>query len=97
MRTGSTTYRTFWAHDRDEELAAFEQFVGFCERAAPRVFRTLHVYHYAAYEPSTLHRLMGFHATPKEEVDELLRTQVFVDLLQVVRSEPSRRSSSRTR
>jgi RNase_H superfamily len=45
----------------------------------------MHVYHYATYEPSTLARLMGTHATREEEVDELLRTQVFVDLLQVVR------------
>ena len=45
----------------------------------------MHVYHYAAYEPSTLARLMGTHATREEEVDELLRKQVFVDLLQVVR------------
>jgi uncharacterized protein len=81
---GSTTYRAFWAHDRDEELAAFEQFVDFvCERR--RAYQDLHVYHYAAYEPSTLARLMSSHATREEEVDDLLRGQVFVDLLQVVR------------
>ena len=45
----------------------------------------MHVYHYAAYEPSTLSRLMGAHATREEEVDELLRGEVLVDLLQVVR------------
>ena len=81
---GSTTYRAFWAHDRDEEQRAFEQFVDFvCERR--RAYPDMHVYHYAAYEPSTLARLMGTHATREEEVDELLRGQVFVDLLQVVR------------
>ena len=45
----------------------------------------MHVYHYAAYEPSTLARLMGTHATREEEIDEFLRGEVFVDLLQVVR------------
>ena len=45
----------------------------------------MHVYHYAAYEPSTLARLMGAHATREDEVDELLRGEVLVDLLQVVR------------
>jgi hypothetical protein len=45
----------------------------------------MHVYHYAAYEPSTLARLMGIHATREEEIDELLRGEVLVDLLQVVR------------
>ena len=41
----------------------------------------MHVYHYAAYEPSTLARLMGAHATREDEVDELLRGEVLVDLL----------------
>jgi uncharacterized protein len=45
----------------------------------------MHVYHYAAYEPSTLARLMGMHATREEEIDNFLRGEVFVDLLQVVR------------
>jgi predicted RecB family nuclease len=81
---GSTTYRAFWARDRDEELAAFEQFVDFvCERR--RAHPDMHVYHYAAYEPSTLARLMSSHATREEEIDDLLRGLVFVDLLQVVR------------
>jgi predicted RecB family nuclease len=80
----STTYRTFWASDREGERQAFEQFVDFVterRRASP----DMHVYHYAAYEPSTLARLMGAYATREEEIDELLRGEVLVDLLQVVR------------
>ena len=66
------------------ERRAFEQFIDFVhERRAE--YPDMHVYHYAAYEPSTLARLMGAHATREEEVDELLRGEVFVDLLQVVR------------
>ena len=37
------------------------------------------------YETSALKRLMGEHATREEEVDDLLRREVFVDLYQVVR------------
>ena len=81
---GGITYRPFWAHDRDEEQVAFEQFVDLVHERR-RAFPDMHVYHYAAYEPSTLARLMGTHATREEEVDELLRKQAFVDLLQVVR------------
>jgi predicted RecB family nuclease len=81
---GGITYRPFWAHDRDEEQIAFEQFVDFVSERR-RAFPDMHVYHYAAYEPSTLARLMGTHASREEEVDDLLRKQVFVDLLQVVR------------
>jgi predicted RecB family nuclease len=77
-------YRAIRARDRDEERRAFEQFIDLvvARRAA---HPDLHVYHYAAYEPSTLARLMGAHATREAEVDDLLRGEVFVDLLQVVR------------
>jgi predicted RecB family nuclease len=81
---GTTTYRPFWAHDRDAERRAFAEFVDFIAERR-RVCPDMHVYHYAAYEPSTLARLMGTHATREEEIDEFLRGEVFVDLLQVVR------------
>ena len=45
----------------------------------------LHVYHYAPYEPSALKRLMGRYGTREDEVDQLLRAGVLVDLLRVVR------------
>lgn len=80
----STTYRTLWARDRESERQAFEQFIDFVTERR-RMFPDMHVYHYAAYEPSTLARLMGTYATREAEVDVLLRGQVFVDLLQVVR------------
>src|SRR5204862_4260279 len=50
-----------------------------------RAFPGVHVYHDAAYGPSPLARLMGAHATREEEIDELQRGEVLVDLLQVVR------------
>jgi predicted RecB family nuclease len=81
---GSVTYRPFWAFDPDGEQAAFEAFVDLVSERR-REFAEMHVYHYAAYEPSTLARLMGAHATREEEIDELLRGEVLVDLLQVVR------------
>lgn len=80
----AATYQPFWAHDRDGERQAFEAFIDLVTERR-RAFPDMHVYHYAAYEPSTLARLMGTHATREEEVDELLRNEVFVDLLQVVR------------
>jgi hypothetical protein len=45
----------------------------------------MHVYHYAHYEVTALKRLMGMHGTREEEVDDLLRNEVFVDLYKVVR------------
>ena len=40
----------------------------------------LHVYHYAAYEITALKRLMGRYGTREDELDDLLRRGVFVDL-----------------
>ena len=45
----------------------------------------MHVYHYAFYEPAVLKRLMGQYGTREEEVDDLLRREVLVDLFAVVR------------
>ena len=45
----------------------------------------LHIYHYAPYEPTALKRLMGRYGTREEEVDDLLRRGVLVDLLRAVR------------
>ena len=46
----------------------------------------MHVYHYAAYEITALKRLMGRYGTREDELDDLLRRGVFVDLLKVVRN-----------
>jgi uncharacterized protein len=45
----------------------------------------LHIYHYAPYEPTALKRLMGRYGTREDEVDDMLRRGVLVDLLRAVR------------
>ena len=45
----------------------------------------LHIYHFAPYEPSALKRLMGRYATREDEVDSMLRAELFVDLLAATR------------
>ena len=45
----------------------------------------MHVYHYASYETTALKRLMSEYGTREEEIDDLLRRRVFVDLFKVVR------------
>ena len=96
--SGAPRYRQFWAFDRAGEKRAFEELIDFI--TARRAERPgLHVYHYNHYEPtavdhlSELHetrqeavgRLMGRYATREDEVDELFRLGVFVDLYRVVR------------
>ena len=76
-------FRAFWALDRAQEKEAFERLVDFLtERLAGDP--DMHVYHYANYERSALRRLAGEWGTREEEVDELLRREVFVDLFRVV-------------
>jgi predicted RecB family nuclease len=76
-------FQAFWAHDRAEERVAFEQLVEFLTERLAR-FPDMHVYHYAHYEPTALKRLMGELGTREDEVDDLLRREVFVDLYRVV-------------
>jgi uncharacterized protein len=77
-------FQAFWAHDNASEKLAFEQVVDFIIKRLEREPR-LHVYHYAAYEPTALKRLMGRHGTRENEFDRLLRGGVLVDLYRVVR------------
>ncbi len=82
--TGSLDFDDWWAHNRDEEKVAFEGFVDWVFRRW-RENPGMHIYHYAAYEVSAIRRLSTRHDTRQDEVDELLRHEVFVDLYQVVR------------
>ena len=84
------TFHAFWSREEDgsvslaAEKRAFEQFMDF---VIDRLERdpSLHVYHYAPYEPTALKRLMGRYGTREAEVDRLLRGGVLIDLLRAVR------------
>jgi len=79
---GALRYEKRWALNRDEEKRCFEWLVDeIMERRAADPH--MHVYHFGAYEPGTLKRLMGMYATREDEIDRLLRAGVLVDLHQV--------------
>ena len=78
---GTLAYEGDWALTRVDEKRAFEKFVDFV-MARWAQFPSLHVYHYAPYEPAALKRLMGRYATRQEEIDRMLRAGLFVDLYQ---------------
>ena len=84
FENGEIAFSDWWAHDTAEEKIAFEGFIDWAHdrwKADP----SLHIYHYAAYEVSTINRLMGKFATREGKVDDLLRNKVFVDLYTVTR------------
>lgn len=77
-------FRDWWAHDELEEKAGFEAFIDWV-LTRRQADHTMHVYHYAAYEKTALKRLMGKYGTMEQQVDDLLRDGVFVDLYEIVR------------
>ena len=81
---GEWRYWPLWAETRAAEKARFEQWMDWIT-ARLAAYPDLHIFHYNAYEPTAIKRLMSRHATREHEVDELLRRKVFVDLYGVVR------------
>ena len=81
---GALRFRDWWAHSPDQEMRAFESFVQWAH-ARWRANPELHIYHYNHYEVTALRRLMGKYGVCEQEVDDLLRGEVFVDLYRVVR------------
>ena len=67
-----------------EEKIALEGFIDWVY-ARWKKNPAMHIYHYAAYEVSAVRRLSTRHDTRQDEVDDLLRNNVFVDLYQIVR------------
>jgi predicted RecB family nuclease len=81
---GGANYEALWAMSPVEEKSAFERLIDFIVERRHRD-PGMHVFHYAAYEPTSMKRLMGRYGTRADELDELLRAGVFVDLYSVVR------------
>jgi uncharacterized protein len=77
-------FRPFWGTDRAAEKSAFEGAVDFIVERRKR-YPSMHVYHYAPYEKTALRKLMLRHDTREEEIDDLLRREVLVDLYAIVR------------
>jgi predicted RecB family nuclease len=77
-------FTAFWAHDFREERRALVEFLAFVrERRAAHP--GMHIYHYASYERTHLLALAARHGVGEEEVDDLLRDGVLVDLYPIVR------------
>lgn len=83
-KSGTLEYVELWGLTRHDEKVAFETFVDFV-MARWAADPGLHIYHYGAYEVSAMKRLMGRFATREEELDQILRGRLMVDLLSVVR------------
>lgn len=81
---GTLRFQDWWALEPAAEKATFEAFVDWVWERWQRD-PSLHIHHYGAYEVAAMRRLASKYGTREEEIDELLRREVFVDLYTVVR------------
>jgi len=77
-------YECHWALNAADEKEAFKWFV---DTVTDRWTRhpSMHIYHFAPYEPSALKRLMGRHGVCEDEIDRMLRARLFIDLHTVLK------------
>ncbi|MBB4854989.1 uncharacterized protein HNP40_002381 [Mycobacteroides chelonae] len=83
-RSGHEKFRPIWAHDRRTERKALIAFLDLVAKRRRR-YPGMHVYHYAAYEKTALLRLAGRYGVGEDQIDDLLRDNVLVDLYPLVR------------
>ena len=77
-------FKPLWAHDRESERQALVDFLAMVRKRRKR-YPNMHIYHYAAYEKTALLKLAGRYGVGEDEVDDLLRNGVLVDLFPLVR------------
>ena len=84
QRGGEPSYQGLLSFDRTNEKDAFSKFIALVMERWQK-HSGMHVYHYAAYEPTQIKRMAGQHGICIDEVDQLLKARIFVDLYRVVR------------
>lgn len=67
-----------------EEKRAFEKFIRMVMERR-ELYPDMHIFHYGAYEETAIKRMAGQHSTCVDEVDELLRGEVLMDMFRAVR------------
>ncbi|WP_220037456.1 MULTISPECIES: bifunctional RecB family nuclease/DEAD/DEAH box helicase [unclassified Curtobacterium] len=77
-------FTAFWAHTIREERRALVDFLAFVKERRAQ-YPGMHVYHYASYERTHLLSLAARHGVGEDDVDDLLRENVLVDLYPIVR------------
>ena len=77
-------YHDLWATHDLEEKKALEIFMDEVMRIR-QLDQNMHIYHFGAYEPAALKRLVGKYATKEEQLDTLLRSGAFVNLHTITR------------
>jgi uncharacterized protein len=81
----SWTYRTWWAHDVQQEANAAQGLIGYLADRREH-YPGMHVYHYNHTERTALQNLVDVHGFSETEMAELVDTGAFVDLYILARN-----------
>lgn len=82
--TPEPAFTAFWAHDRKQERQALIDFLEYV-RARQQEWPDMHIYHYASYEKTALLRLAAMYGVGEQQIDDLLKANVLVDLYPIVK------------
>ena len=77
-------FNCWWAHDKKQMKNTFGLFIDWVYERWVRD-SNMHVYHYGAFETSTIKSLMGEFGIKETKVDNMLRNGVFIDLYRVIK------------
>lgn len=75
-------YHKIWSTNKQVEKKAFCEFMAFVKSNWEQ-YPSMHIYHFAPYEPAAIKRLAMVHSVYEAEVDKLARGERFIDLHQV--------------
>ena len=83
-KNNKNIFKIFWAHDHKEERKIFIKFIDFLKfhlKKHPNAY----IYHYNHYEITALKRLSYQYKVYESQINNLLKTQKFIDLYIIVR------------
>jgi predicted RecB family nuclease len=82
---GEWVYRSWWAHDREQEAQRVAELVDYLTQRRAQ-FPSMHAYHYNHTERTALQSLTREHGVAEAELGRLVQAGVFVDLFAVARN-----------
>ena len=78
-------FKDWWGNNQEQEKKAFEDFIDWTYGRWQQD-SAMHIYHYASYEITAITKLSTRNQTKLDEVAQLLRAGVFIDLYKIVKN-----------
>ena len=84
-KEGKYIYKSFWAHNMDDEKKAFSEFVKFIKERKIN-YPSGKLFHYGNYEKNALGNLAAKHQIHIETIDDWLRSEYLIDLFPITKN-----------